>query len=265
VKKALYILIASFISLPVFAQQNKVKKEVEKKGIIYNKEVSFGGYMATNGWGLMVEKGKILSIKKTRLLYWSFGGLRDMRMRKQNADLGFFGNVIDSPKDYFFGKQNSFYTLRFGLGQKKVLGNKAEKNGVRVSLSYTAGLSLGFLKPYYLDLAYLVDDSDPRFQTYIVVSQKYSERNKDKFLDWYSIAGASGFRYGLKEIEPVPGGFGKMGLNFDWGKSEDFQMALEAGIMADVYYKKIPIMVSETNKPFFFSAYVNFQFGKRKY
>jgi hypothetical protein len=259
----------SFILLffSVFAQQAKVKKEVEKKGIIYSKEFSGGAYVATNGWGIMMEHGKIKSIKKTRLMYWSFGELRDMRMRKQNADLGFFGSAPgnESPKDFFFGRQNNFYALRFGLGQKKVLGDKAEKNGVRVGLTYTAGLALGFLKPYYLNLAYLIDDSDPRFQTYAVFTQKYSERNADKFLDWYSIAGASGFKYGLKEIEPVPGGFGKIGLNFDWGKIEEMQMALEVGVMADVYYKRVPIMVADNNKPYFLGAYIQFQFGKRKY
>ena len=38
---------------------------------------------------------------------------------------------------------------------------------------------------------------------------------------------------------------------------------LEVGIKADIYYKKVPIMVSDDNKFFFLAAYVSFQFGKR--
>jgi hypothetical protein len=263
VKKTLSILLLLAVSAYTFAQQAKAKKEIEKKGIIYNKEVSFGGYMASNGWGLFVERGKIQSIKKTRLMHWSFGELRDYSLRKQKAELGIGGRFSNySPKDYFYGRQNNFYALRFALGQKRVLGNKAEKNGVRVSFSYMAGVSLGILKPYYLDLAYIVDRVD-NTEFYEVISSKYSD-DEEKFLDWQSIAGASGFRFGLKEIKPVPGGFAKTGLNFDWSKTEDFQMAMEVGIMADVYYKRVPIMVSD-NKPFFLGAYIQFQFGKRKF
>lgn len=263
-RKIFISILFIVVSFSAFSQQAKAQKEVEKKGIIYNKEISGGAYIASNGWGIMMERGKIQSIKKTRLMYWSFGELRDYRLRKQKAEFGIGGRFSDySPKDYFYGRQNNFYALRYGLGQKRVLGDKAEKNGVRVALTYTAGLSLGFLKPYYLDLAYLIDRVD-NTEFYEVIPSKYID-DKEKFLDWYSIAGASGFKYGLKEIEPVPGGFGKIGLNFDWGKVEEMQMALEVGIMADVYYKRIPIMVANNNKPYFFGAYVQFQFGKRKY
>jgi len=258
----LLLLISSAIS----AQQKKAKKEIEKKGIVYNKELSFGGYIATNGWGLMLEKGKILSIKKTRLWYFSFGELRNMRLRKQNTELGFLNSQLESQKNFFYGKRNSFYALRVGLGNKIVLGNKAEKNGVRVSWSYMAGFSLGILKPYYLNLAYQVPDNDPDNDFYEVRPERYSEANKEKYLDWFSITGASGFKYGLNQIEPVPGGFLKTGLNFDWSKNEEFQIALETGIIADVYYKRIPLMVNnDQNKPYFIGAYINFQFGKRKY
>jgi hypothetical protein len=264
VKNILILTLLLFMAFPVLAQQNKAKKEIQKKGIIYNREFSGGGYIATNGWGIFVEKGKILNIKRTRLFYFGFGELRDFRLRKQKAEYGFFGSAIgnESPKDFYFGKQNNFYTFRAAFGYKRTLADKAEKNGVRVSLSYMGGLSLGILKPYYLNIAYQVQSSDPRYDTYVVRAQKYSD-DKEKFTDWFSIAGASGFKYGLSEIRPVPGVFAKMGLNFDWSRNEEYQIALETGVMADIYYKRIPIMISE-NKPYFVGAYISFQFGKRR-
>jgi hypothetical protein len=265
-RKSILIVSVLFIFIPLFAQQKKAQKEIEKKGIIYNREFSGGGYMASNGYGFFFEKGKILNIKRTRLWYFGFGSLKNIRMKKQNAEYGFFGSAIgnESPKDFYFGKKNNFYTFRFALGNKKVLADKAEKNGVRVSLTYMAGLSFGILKPYYLNIAYLIDDSDPSVLEYTVIPQKYDD-DPEKFVDWYSIAGASGARFGMKEIKPVPGAMGKLGLNFDFSKHEEYEMALEAGVVGDFFYRRIPIMVSEKNKPYFLGAYLSFQFGKRKY
>ncbi len=256
----LFFLIGTYST---FAQQ-KAKREIEKKGIIYNKEIGFGAYLATNGMGAFAELGKIQSVKKTRLMFFSISEIRDMKARKQKAENGFFGSVIESPKDFFFGKQNNFYQLRAGIGQKLMLADKGAKNGVRVSFSYMAGFSLGLRKPYYLDLAYLIDDSDPRFQTYAVFRQKYSERTHDKFMDWYSITSASGFKHGLKEMEPIPGGFFKTGFNFDWASHEEYQIAMEVGLLADIYYKRVPLMIEQKANFMFVGAYLHFQFGKRK-
>jgi hypothetical protein len=252
------------MALPALSQQRKAMKQIQKKGIVYNREFSGGGYIATSGWGLYLEKGKILSVKRTRLLYFGFGELRDLRLRKQNAEYGFFASAIgnESPRDFFFGKQNNFYALRAAFGYKTVLADKAEKNGVRVSFSYIGGLSLGILKPYYLNIAYPIPSNDPRYDYYVYRRQKYSD-DKEKFTDWFSIVGASGFRYGLNEISPVPGIFLKTGLNFDWSRNEEYQVALETGVMADVYYKEIPVMISD-NKPYFVGVYISFQFGKRR-
>lgn len=267
-KKILFqILFFNFILIPFVgrAQLNK-KMPIEKKGIIYNKEISFGANITTNGWGIVVEKGKIKSIRKTRIMHFSFGEMRDEKSKKQNADLGFFGNAVNSPKDFFFGRKNNFYVLRFGLGQKKVIAQKAEKNGVRFSYIYHAGVSLGLLKPYYLKLAFLIDNTNPNFDIFELRNEKFSAENADVFSDWFSIAGAAGFRHGIDEIDPIPGGYGRFGLNFDWSKNEESTLALEVGITADVYYKKVKLMVdNRNNDPFFLGAYLQFQYGRRRY
>lgn len=235
----------------------------ELKGIIFHNEWSIGGRFLSNGWEAFGERAKILNIHKTRIIQFGFTEIRHWKERKQSAELSFFGSFLDSPKNFFYGKQNHFFTLRAGYGFKKNIADKAEKNGVRFAITYLGGFTLGLLKPYYLDLAYPVQDNDPNYETYVIVSQRYSEKNKDVFLDWYRIAGASGFKYGLKEIEPVPGIYGKFGFNFDWAGKEEFVKALEAGIQTDIYYKKVPIMVSDGNRFYFIAAYISFQFGKR--
>jgi len=239
---------------------------VEEKGVLYFNEWSIGARLLSNGWEVFGERSKIKSIHKTRIIQFGFSEIKHWKERKQQAEYTFLGSNLESPKNFYYGKQNQFYTLRAGYGFRKNIADKAEKNGVRVSLSYLGGITLGLLKPYYLDLAYPVEDNDPNVLTFLIVSQRYSEKNHDKFLDWYSIAGASGFKYGFVEIEPVPGIYGKFGLNFDWAGKEEYVKALEAGLMLDLYYKRIPLMVEEEhnyNRFYFLQAYVSFQFGKR--
>ncbi len=238
--------------------------EPELKGILFNNEWSAGARLYSNGWGVFGERTWIPSIRKSRFLRVEFQEIKDFRDKKQSAELAFFGPGLENPKDFFFGKQNQFYVLRIGMGQKRVLGEKAEKNGVRLSFVWEGGLSLGFLKPYYLDLAYpLPEGSNGNSQSFVILTQRYTEANKNVFTDWFSIAGASGWGNGFSEIEPVPGGYGKIGLSFDWASNDDFVKSLEAGFQLDVYYKRIPLSVLEDNKPFFMGAYIGFQFGKR--
>lgn len=266
-KKALFILLLLAFALSTFAQQEdekkRVRKPVEKKGIIYNNELSGGIRLLTNGWGVFMERSKILNIRRTRVLQWGFSEVRDYKQRKQSPAVAFVtSNGVDvDQKDFFFGKQNNFYTFRFGYGYRHIIADKAEKNGVRVSISYIGGLTVGVLKPYYLELAYPVGDN--QFDLFVQPYIEGPEGNEEVFLDIFSINSAAGFRYGFRELEPVPGGYGKLGLTFDWAGKEEFIKALEAGVMVDVYYKNIKLMVNQDNRPFFLAAYLSFQFGKR--
>lgn len=257
----LTILTIFFFSLAALAQQPRtINNEEDKEGILMESELSFGVRLYSHGWGIFGEKAKILNIKKVRVFQFGFASYRDFRQKKQPAVVNYVGPGLDNPRDFFFGKQNDFFMLRVGYGYKRVLANKADKNGVRLTFTYIGGLSLGFLKPYYLELAYPNPNDNDSF---IIQSEKYSEDNADRFTDIYSIVGASSYGKGFKEIEPVPGGFVKIGLNFDWATNEQLVKALEAGFILDVYYKKIELMVTEDNKPFFLGAYIGFQFGKR--
>ncbi len=236
---------------------------VEKKGILYFREQSGGIKIKTNGWGVFYEKGKYLNIHRTRIIQFHFDFVRHPKEIKQQTEYSFVAPTLESPKAFKYGKKNSFFALKAGYGYRKKISEKANKNGVEVSMTYLAGVSLGILKPYYLRLIYPVIDSNPNVDYYQIIDQRYSEANADKFLDWYSIYGYSGFSYGLKEITPVPGGFAKFGFNFDWAGYDDFIRALEVGVEADLYYRNVPLMITEKNYPYFVSLYLSFQLGKK--
>jgi len=265
VRDSLLILLCCLVSIFATAQSTE-KDQSDLKGIILKNELSFGVKLTSNGWAVFGEKAKRINIYKTRIWQFEIGDIKVAKETKQAAEFNLITSQLDSPKDFFYGKQNEFFVMRAGFGQRKNLVGKAEKNGVNLSLIYLGGISLGFLKPYYLELAYFTPVTDT---TFILESRSESYNpdlengNADKFLNWREIIGSSGFGKGFIEIEPVPGIYGKVGLNFEWGKKDEMITSLEAGIMMDIYYKRIPIMIVEKNRPFFMAAYISFQFGKR--
>ena len=130
-------------------------------------------------------------------------------------------------------------------------------------LSYSGGPVLGLVKPYYLDI-FFNDNSTSGVFNRIIVPTKYDGTNGDLFLEPSSVNGATGFGEGLDEIKIQPGIQGKVALHFDWGAFDRFVKGLEMGIMADLYFKEVPIMILEDNKNFYLNLYINAHFGKRK-
>ena len=69
---------------------------------------------------------------------------------------------------------------------------------------------------------------------------------------------------GWNHLKLSPGLYAKPGVRFDYGKYNEMVTALEVGVIAEFYAKKVPQMVDNKHKQFFFSAYVALLFGKRK-
>ncbi len=261
-----FFLFAFFglFSLSVMAQAtfqtNKFGQD--RTGVIYNKEVSVDTRLHTNGFSLGMNFGKIKTYYLTNYYHVDLGRLKHIKEFRQQSfeSSGFagFGNY----GSFVFGKQNDFFALRVGWGQKRYYSEKAKIRGLAVGYSYEVGPTLGILKPYYLDLKYRIDngiDFDTR-------SEKYSDANKDVFLNQLSIKGPTGFQKGLKEISLIPGGHAQIAAHFDWGAFDKIIKVLEVGLMLDLYYKSVPIMVevdNVENKPYFLNLFINLQFGKR--
>ena len=142
--------------------------------------------------------------------------------------------------------------IKLGFGQQYLIGGKDVKNGVAVSAIYGAGISGGFLKPYYVD----GQDSSGKLQRV-----KYTPETADIFLN--PISGVS-FTKGFNELTFVPGAHARLALRFDYGRYNDLLSAIEAGVNAAYYTKNIDMMYNEPGKKFFFNAYVAIVLGKRK-
>ncbi len=255
--------VALGLSTEVCAQKSFQPKQIDDpwKGIIYRKESTADFTITGNGYGLAFNTGKIVTYYKTHYYHFELGYIFDPREQKQNRNIPIsFTKVSQS---FRFGKQNHVYVIRAGKGTKKLLTDKAKRKGVTLGYNYEIGPSLAILRPYYLELVYNFEE-DGRFYNELR-TEKYTEQNAAKFLDFNSIFGGTTGK-GWSELGFVPGIQGKLGLFCSIGNFEKYAKALEVGLMGDLYIKKIPIMVETeaiSAKPYFINFYISLQLGVR--
>ena len=233
---------------------NQLIKQEEEGALIFQKQSAFSIRLNTDGYGISYEHGKYKTIEKTNLWWMDLGERKNLKEEKLTKGSSIFpGLAIGNP--FVYGKENNFYYFKLGFGAQKLLGGKGNKNGVAVSAIYGGGLSLGMLKPYYVQIQ---DPSSGQIKDI-----KYSDNNT-LFLDPNVIIGASGFGKGFSEITYVPGANTRVALRFDYGRYNEILSAMEVGINAEYYTQSMPIMALNNPQKFFFNAYVAIVFGKRK-
>ena len=266
VKKILLVALCVSTTVMVWAQNpvdpKKDKKKAEKKErinamvkmeeegqLIFDKHSIFGIKLNTDGYGISYEKGRFLTPKKTRLLMFELNEKKHPKEDKDAGSFDIFGNV----NQFIFGKANNFFQLKGAYGYQYLIGGKSNKNGVSVSALWAGGVTLGLLKPYYVD----VQDVNTQ------------QRARVKFEDVddfskYAYLGASGFTVGWGELKLDPGVHAKAALRFDYGRFNEVVSAIEAGVNLEYYTKGVLQMVQNDEKHLFFNASVSILFGKRK-
>ncbi len=272
--KKLFIIVSLLGSVAISAQQKtqtpaqleKARKKAERKekinqmikqeeegALVFNKQGSFSFKFNSDGWGMFYERGKYKTVTKTNLWWIELGEHKHPKEEKVPTISASGGFLIVS--SYIYGKRNNFYNLKLGFGQQKLIGGKGNKNGVAVSAIYGGGLTAGLLKPYYIEIQNPTTNKQEQI--------KY-DNNDNLFLDPTIILGRGGLTKGFGEMKFVPGAHLRTALRFDYGRYNEVVSALEVGLNAEYYSKKMPILLLNKEKSFFFNAYVALTFGKRK-
>ncbi len=160
------------------------------------------------------------------------------------------GGINIGQGSFILGKINNFYQAKVGYGQRRMIAGKPDPGTVSIHWVYLGGLSLGFLKPYYLDVAGkgLI---------------KYSEENEQYYTFPGNVNGAGGIGKGWDDLSIVPGIHAKTGLHFDFATGRRGKMALEVGTSVEYYFSKIQQMFGQNERNMFFNLYAAIQFGKR--
>ncbi len=225
---------------------NNLLRQEEEGELIFNKQSVFGIKLTTDGYGLTYELGKFKSNRKSILYQFEFAEKKHRKEKKQAASFNQF-----QVNSVVFGKENNFYQFKAGVAMNQVIGGKGNKHGVAVSAVYGAGITAGLVKPYYVDVE---NNFNQR------VRRTYPEIIDSGYIEF----GASGFTVGWNEVKFKPGIYAKAALRFDYGRFNETVTAIEAGIATEFYSSKIPQMVMNKQKQFFFSAYLTLLLGRRK-
>jgi hypothetical protein len=263
--KHLLVFLTLFVFLgSVFAQETKKPKQksrkeqkrdkinaqikAEEEGVIaYRKHYAFGVKLVSDGYGISFEKGYSKSVKKTTLFQLEIAERKHQKEVKQSSTLA----STSSP--FIYGKINFFYPIKLGVQKQFLLGNKSNKNGVSITGNIGGGLSLGLLRPYELQVE----------KNGELVYVSYESADSILFKTG-TIHGGPGLGKGWNHLKLNPGLYVKPGLRFDYGRYNDLVAAIEVGVAAEFYSKKVPQMFDNKQKQFFFSAWFTVLFGKRK-
>lgn len=227
------------------------KQDTTPDNILLEKQWSLGIQLNSNGWGLKFLKGK--NITALRQFMWEI----EFSTYKEAKEVRIINPYFSNSKSYIYGKLNSLYFLRGGLGFQHILNRKPYWGGVQLSYHYYGGFSLGLAKPVYL---YIIHRIPPQGDTYDIVEEKY---NPDIHFVDDNIYGRASFLSGFTEMKFYPGLYIKGGLDFEFGARSKSMQILEIGATLDYSPIPIPIMAYNPKRNLFLTIYLSFSLGKR--
>jgi hypothetical protein len=215
----------------------------DQEKIFYRNERTYAFTLNTNGFsGNFRYAKRINGFKKT--LYEV-----DLAKIKHEKELKItFSSSQQFGSSFVYGKLNTLFTLRGGIGLQKELFSKEDKGGISIRYFYTFGPSIGLQKPVYYEI--IVTNTNT---TKIV---KFESHLLDQ------IQRRAPFYVGLKELSIVPGVYGKFGFTFEFGKSDAVFRAIETGVVIDAFIRKVPILANNLNHWCFPSFFLSYRFGR---
>ena len=231
--------------------------------VFYRNEWSLAPMLNSNGWGLNYRFGLHLNAADKRLFEVDFAYMKDPKEKKN-----YNTNILDSNAKYVNGKKNLAFNFRFGYGKQHEFARKHDVGGVAIRYFYNYGLSIVLLKPIYYDVG-----KSTGLHGSNVIDSLFTAKFDSKWAgqNVYVISRASFFK-GFDGINVLPGAFTKFGFNFDFGRQDRNINALEAGLIAEGFIRRVEIMdftnphVSQTkvpkNQQFFLTIFVSIRFGK---
>ncbi len=250
------------LAAPLFlAAQNPKPMLSGNEGFLYSKEKSMSLALTSGqGWRVSFERGDLKTYYKTSFFRLSLGEMKSEKEHRQSADVSFTG-ARSGFRSYVFGKKNNLFAARAGWGRKRYYTEKARTRGVAVGYSAEIGPTLGILKPYYVALRRSTPNDPGNFR---VVTEKFSDDNRELFLDPSKIVGAAPIWRGLLEPTIAPGGHFFFALHIDWGAFDDFVKGADIGLAADFFPRRAEILASGDNPRLMLNFFAALQFGKRR-
>lgn len=210
------------------------------------KKAYYGGLqLHTSGWGGTFTYSKFNTFKTKKTLSIDFVSMKHGKEFKRTSSNN------ENAKGYFYGKLNSLNILRLNRGSKKIIYEKLRAQGLEISFNTKYGISIGILKPIYLEV---LNANSTRPTT---------EKYNPELHHINNIYGRSSNLTGFSELELIPGGNIKGSFIFEFASERDQIKSLELGLSLDAFYKRLPLMSKIQNNFLYPTVFLNFQIGKK--
>ena len=185
----------------------------QEQKVFFRNEKSLGILLNTDGIGLSYRAAKRINFLNKSLIEIDGGILKHPKEYK-------LSNYYNQGGSFVFGKLNSTFYLKGGIGLQRELYKKADLGGIAIRYFYSAGPVLGIYKPIFYKVLYPISTTTygwkyEKFTTSVASPQ-----------DIYSKAS---FFKGLDETRILPGLYAKGGLNFEYSKEDKIIHAVEIG------------------------------------
>lgn len=228
----------------------------------YRDEYHVGLNLNTNGGLIGGVSGKqIRHLYQNKYRMFTLDLVNVKHDQEQRYPSAYTGNL------YVIKKQNYFFVIRPSYGREYVLFKRAPDEGVQVNGAIGGGLSLGVLKPYFINYDYSKgrDQSDVR-------SEPFMPGHHDN--EPARIVGRGSIFSGIGQSSIVPGLNLRGSLNFQFGNSGRTVSGIEVGGVVEGFFKfgngsfispaEINIIPYAEKDWLFTALFVNIYYGLRK-
>ncbi len=228
--------------------------------VFYRNEWSVAVMLNSNGWGANYRYGKRLDAFNKRLFEVDFAYMKHPKESKTYSN-----TIPPSGSRFVYGKKNLAFDFRFGYGKQHEMYRKHDVGGVAIRYFYNFGPSLVLLKPIYYDVA------EANMNGYLTPLPEPEKFNSTWANNNITVLGRASFFKGFDGLSVVPGAFAKFGFNFEYSKRDRIIHALEAGVIAEGFIKKIEIMDFTNpsieykvakNQQLFLTIFICYRFGR---
>ncbi len=244
------VVICVFLASVPQILMGQLTTDADYKRQVYDHDIMYGIHLHTRGYGVSFRRNYHTSGYTKRGIELEFANLR------HEKEVRSYGGFLTNSRGFVFNRLNTFYTMRAGYVQEKTFFDKTDQGSVSIGWVYGGGLSLGFLKPVYLEYSRM-DDS--RVISTFVERFDPNSASQNAGL----IQGQAGFMQGISETKLEPGLYARLGLTFDYHHDDSRINTIELGAMADVFRTQMPIMHDVANPQLFFQVYLNVFFGNK--
>jgi len=234
--------------------------------IFYRNEWSIAPMLNSNGFGANYRYGQRIDAANKRLFEVDFAYIKDPKEAKS------YGWDQYSTSRYVDGKKNVVLNFRLGYGRQNEMFRKHDVGGIAVRYFYNFGPSIALLKPILYNVAEWIPNPNLPLGGdwhHFPEPEKYDPSWEVRNIRIWSRAS---FFKGFNNLGVLPGGFGKLGVNFDFARQDNHVSALEAGVIVEGFVKRLEIMdftyahpqprKIPKNQQFFFTLFVSYRFGR---